>query len=188
MKKYYVKNLKEEEKKEILENNEKLKNEIFEIIYEDNMEYQLELGEIFFGSKTFDYLEIKDYYSSFYLRIKDPIKLYENIDINNSDYLSIEDGEKYKTLYKEATKKYNNIQKCNCYSDNYYKNEEELEEILEKIVKILEKKLHSLEDITEDQIEEYFVEDINEIYQNCYILNKKDFILYEDIRTVKSYK
>lgn len=188
MKKYYVKNLKEEEKKEILENNEKLKSDIYEICYEDNMYYQRDLFEIFFGKDTYNYLKIEDYYSSFYLRIKDPIKLYENLDINNSDYLSVEDEEKYIKLYKEATKKYNNIQKCNYYSDNYYKNEGELEEILEKIVEILEKELHSLEDITEDQIEEYFLEDINEIWENCYILNKKDFTLYEDIRTVKSYK
>lgn len=189
MKKYYIKDLKENELQKVFENNEKIQQEAFNDAYESNMQYQLELGKIFFGDNSYSYLEIKDYYSSFYLKIKDPIRLFENLSLSNSDYLNEIDSKTYIDLYKKAQKYYNYFNNCSYSSDNYWKNIELLENTLEKIIDILEKELHKLEDVTKEDALENFIFNVQENYllEDAYILNKKDFIVYEKISYIKKY-
>lgn len=190
MKKIYIKNLSEKEKIKVLENNQKLKNEIFEIVYQDNMDYQLELGNIMLNhEKNKNNYDIKDYYTSFFLTITNGIKFLENINFKDvKDYISEKDLQEVNRIEKEYKKELYYYNKCNYYSDNFYKHEEKIENLAKKLLKIIENELHSLEDITDTDIQEYFLEDINDYWQGCYILNKKDFIMYEDISQVKNYK
>lgn len=183
--KIYINELNEEELQKVFDNNEKFRNIVFDDAYESNMDYQLFLGEEFFGNNTRDYLKYIDNYSSFYLRITNAIKFFENLSLNNSDYLNTEDSKKYIKLYKQAKKYYNYMNKCNYYSDNYYKNENLLENTCKEILNILEKELHKLENINEEDVFQYFI-DNSEIYQDYYIIEKTTYSLYQDF--TKCYK
>lgn len=189
MKKYFIKDLKEEEKLKILENNEKLQNEIYNILYEDNMNYQLELGEILLNhNQNKNNYNICDHYTSFYLKIINGVNFMENINFTEiKDYFCEEDTKKIETIEKEYKKTLYYYNKCNYSTDNFYKHEEKIEELAKELLAIIENELHKLEEVTNEDIQQYFLEDINEIWQECYILNKKDFTLYEDIKQVKKY-
>lgn len=178
--KIYLQELNFEELQKVFDNNEKFKNIVFDDVYESNMDYQLFLSEEFFGKNAKNYLEIKDHYASFYTRIKDATKFFENLNINISDYLIEEDSKKYIELYKQAKKYYNNLNKCNYDSSNCYKNEKLLENTCKEILSILENELHKLEDISEEEVYQYFIDNI-EIYNDFYITEKTTFSLYEDI-------
>lgn len=145
--KKYIKNMSAEELKKIFNNIEYLQRKFYENLYDDNMNYQLDLGKIFFGENHNNYIDIRDYYSSFFIIIKDAVKFFENLQLSNKNYLNNEDAKKYTVLYKQAKKHYNNINKCNYCSDNYYKHFELLENTCKSILGILEKELHSLENI-----------------------------------------
>lgn len=188
-KKIYIKELNEEELKKVFENNKQIQQISFEKAYEDNMFWQEELGNIFFGKTFFEYLEIRDNYSSFYLKIKNPVKLFENLSLSNKDYLQTEESQKYIKYYKQAKKYYNYYNNCNYESDNFYKNFELLENTLIKIVAILEKELHLLEDVSEEDALTSFIYDVteNDFLESAYILNKQDFVLYEDVSYTKKY-
>lgn len=183
--KIYMNELNFEELQKVFDNNEKFRNIVFDDVYESNMDYQLFLSDEFFGNNTRDYLKFNNNYSSFYLRITNTIKFFENLNINNSDYLIEEDSKKYIELYKQAKKYYNYINKCNYNSDNYYKNEEFLENTCKKILNILENELHKLEDIEEKEVYQYFIDNL-EIYSDFYITEKEKFTLYQDF--TKCYK
>lgn len=188
-KKIYIKELNEEELKKVFKNNKQIQQISFEKAYEDNMFWQEELGNIFFGKTFFEYLEIRDNYSSFYLKIKNPVKLFENLSLSNKDYLQTEESQKYIKYYKQAKKYYNYYNNCNYESDNFYKNFELLENTLIKIVAILEKELHLLEDVSEEDALTSFIYDVteNDFLESAYILNKQDFVLYEDVSYTKKY-
>ena len=182
--KIYINELNKEELQKVFNNNEKFKEMIFNEMYEKEMDYQSFLGDEFFGNESYKYIDIRDNYSSFYLRIKDTIKFFENLNINSSDYLNPEDSKKYIELYKKAKKYYNYFNQCNYNSDNYFKNEELLKNTCKEILDILEKELHKLEQIDEEDVFDYFISNI-EIYEDFYITEKENFILYQDI--TKSY-
>lgn len=189
MKKYFIKNLKKEEKEKIIENNEKLQNEIYDILYEDNMNYQYELGEILLNDKeNKKNYKICDNYTSFYLKILNGTKFLENIHFDElKNYFNLEDIKQIENIekkYKKNLKYYNN---CNYGSDNFYKYEENIENLAIELLKIIETNLHEYENICFEDVKQYFIDDINEYWQNCYILNKKDFVLYEDIKQIKKY-
>ena len=155
MKKIYINNLNEKELEKIFNINKKLQDKIFESVCQNNIDYQNFLSTEFFGNNFFEYLKINDNYSSFFITIKNTIKFFENLNITNSDYLSEDDSKEYIKLYKKAKKYYNYLDRCSFYSDNYYKNENLLEETCEEILKILEKELHLLEDINYNEVLDY---------------------------------
>lgn len=190
MDKYFIKNLKEKEKIKILEKNEKLQNEIYEILYENNMNYQYELDKILLNyEKNKNNFEICDNYSSFYLKIKNGIKFLENINFKDmKDYIFEKDLQEINQIEKEYKKELHYYNKCNYYSDNFYKHEEKIEELAEKLAEIIENTLHSLEEVTKEEMQEYFLENINKYWNDCYIVNKNDFIMYENITYIKCYK
>lgn len=187
--KRYLKELNEEELKEVFENISSLQEISFSYAYDVNMDWQLELGKIFFGNNWHDYLKMYDYYSSFYLKIKNTIEFFENISIGNADYLSEENSKKYIDLYKQAKKIYNNLCKCNTYSEKYLENEEKLDKICIELLELLENELHELENIDFEQAFETFKTDVfdNENYNDLYVLNNDFSKIYEHVNYIKEY-
>jgi hypothetical protein len=187
--KKYLKDMDEEELKKLFENIEEFKKNIYDICYQNNMDYQEELGNIFFGDKWNRYIDIFDHYTSFFLRIKNAIEFFENLGVENSDYLNTKDATEYKVLYKEAKKHYNNFNKCNYASNNYYKNEELLENTCKQILRILEEELHKLENITKEEAKDTFLFEVleNEMYYDCYILNNDYTKVFCNINYIKEY-
>lgn len=192
MKRYYLKDLKNDELIKIFNNNEKLKNQIIDSYYEDQMYWQSEYYNILLNYKdnksNFNY---NDYYTSFYLTIKDGLKFLENINFNEiKDYFNIEDIEKIDKIEKKYKKELNYINRCNYYSDNFYKHNEIIDQLASDLLKIIENELHKFENYDFKDIEIFFIDEIKEntYYENYYIKNKKDFIVYEKICYEKSYK
>lgn len=188
--KKYVKDMTKEELKEIFKNVESIRTTMWDWKFEENMHWQEEYTDIFFGKEWHKYINYHDYYSSFFLRIKDATKFFENIKESNYQYLSIENAEEYKKLYKQARKYYNLMEKvCNFGSDKYYDNEEKLLETCEKILAILENELHLLENIEESELEDYFVMQVeeNDCFSECYIEDNDYTKLYEHIEYIKTY-
>lgn len=187
--KKYIKDMNDEELKKIFNNIEHLQKEFYENLYNDNMNYQIDLSKIFFGDNYINYLDIKDYYSSFFIIIKDTVKFFENLHLYNKDYLNNEDAKKYAVLYKQAKKHYNNMNKCNYYSDNYYKHFELLENTCKSILEILEKELHSLENIDFQDVLDMFINDVceNNDFYDYYILDDDFTKLYKHFDYIKEY-
>lgn len=188
--KKYVKDMTREELKEIFKNIKNIRNQMWDWKYEENMDYQHWLSKEFFGSEWHKYINYHDHYYSFFLRLKDATQFFENITESNADYLSIENAEEYKKLYKQAKKYYFYMNsKCNFGSDKYYENEEKLLETCEKILAMLEKELHKLEDIDENELEEYFIIQVeeNECFLDCYIENNDYTRLFKHIDYIKEF-
>lgn len=188
--KKYIKDMTKEELKQIFHNIESIRTTMWDWKFEENMEQQQEYANIFFGKEWHKYINYHDYYSSFYLRLKDATQFFENITECNADYLSVEDSKKYLELYKQARKYYNIMEKvCNFGTDKYYDNEEKLLETCEKILELFEKELHSLEDIDLEELEDYFIFQVEEngCFSDCYIENNDYTKLYEYIEYIKEY-
>ena len=189
--KKYLKDMSKEELEKIFENVEEFRKSTYDLVYENHMYWQGEYSDIFFGKDWHKYIEMNEYYSSFYLKLKDASNFFENISLSNSDYLCAEDAEKYKALYKEAKKYHDNMNsRCNYGSDKYYENEERLKASCIILLGLLEKELHNLEDITYEDCLEQFIIDVqdNNCFENCYIIDNNYNKVYEDIAYTKEYK
>lgn len=104
--KKYLKNMNEEELKKVFDTSEKIQNKEYEATMQMNMDYQEELGGIFFGKGWSNYIKMYDNYSSFYLRIIDSTSFFENLAEDVTDYLSQENATRFKEIYKKAKKFY----------------------------------------------------------------------------------
>ena len=109
-KKIYIRDIKENEKllKKLLENNEKLRDAIFENYYTLRMDLQAGEFDLMFGKNWASYIDVKDNYNSFYLKLKDSYEFFKNLD---SNYL-YDEGLK---IYKDLSKKFKKIE---CFNIN----------------------------------------------------------------------
>lgn len=175
MRKYYLKDLKDKELIKVFDNNKKIQSQALENLLENNMFLQSEQYELLNIKQNINYY---DNYNSFYLRIKDPIKFYEDIE-------TLQLTEKQLEIYNSISiyyKRYINAKTEKTQNKNYIIIEEKTEELLEYI----EAYLHDFEDFDNIDIIDQFINDVAcGVYDNCYILNKKDFIAYEDIKYTK---
>ena len=188
--KKYLKDMNKEELKKVFDNSTKIQEEQYNLVWQDNMDWQQEYFEIFFGKNWHEYIEMKDNYNSFYLRLKSAYKFFINLDKDVTDYLNIENAQIFKNIYKKANKYYINIDKrCNYGSDKYYENIEKLEEECGKLLEILENELHLLENINDDEVFESFCDDVyeNNIYDDLYIENNDYTHIYEHIDYIKEW-
>lgn len=179
MKKYYLKELKDEEIEKILKNNNKFENIIFNDFYEDQMDAQYyESMELL--KDVQQYYRYYDNYNSFYFRITDGLKFIENIDFHTLKGYCLDVEE----LEKESKKELNILNKCNFGSDKYYDHIEKIEILAQKILDLIEKELHTYENYDFSDIFDYLLNNID-LYENYYIKNKKDFKVYEKINYEK---
>lgn len=189
-KKIYIKDVKNSKEllKKLLENNEKLRDAVFEDYYTLQMDFQAEEFENLFGKNWASYIDIKDNYNSFYLKLKDCYEFFKNLD---SDYLN---GEA-KKIYKELSKKFEKIECFNINNEDDSKKYDDLTEEFEnqcsELLEVCENQLHEFENIDENDLFSYFLENIQEhdYFINLYYYEaKNDFVLYEDISYTKSWK
>jgi len=183
-KKVYLKDIKDNKEllKQVFNNNEKLKEECYKDAYETNMDLQLEFSQLCMGKNNYEYIDIRDNYSSFYLVLKNSEKFIENIDKN---YLSTEEEQLYNKA-KELLEKRNNEED----TDKYYEFDNELDYVAEQLLKMLEKDLHTYEKIDEEQAQENFMFNLqnNMVYEDLYYYEEDDtYNLYEDISYTKNW-
>lgn len=188
--KKYLKNMNKEELKKVFDTSEKIQNKEYEATMQMNMDYQEELGDIFFGKNWSDYIKMYDNYNSFYLRIINSASFFENLAEDVTDYLSQEDTTRFKEIYKKAKKCYTNINsRCIYGSDKYYENYEKFEEECQKLLKILEDELHTVEDVEYNQVLDTFYIDVmdNNILDEFYIIDEDYTKVFEHVDYVKEW-
>ena len=146
--KKYVYELTEDEAKKVWDANEKLRQNYYETMYEDNMEQQLRDGKMFLDNVQ-DCYRYHDSYNSFFFTLEEfkGYKFLSNINlIDLRDYSIVDidtilDCHKYVKLYEE-------------YDYSKEDNEHDIDEIVDKLDELakqvlegIEKYLHEYEDI-----------------------------------------
>lgn len=185
MKKVFLKDLEHDRLLELLQKNDKLLCERAELIMEFNFEEQSLMSNYVLGKEWHKYIEYRDNYNSFYLVLKDYRKFLCNLD---KDYLKSENIELYNTLIK----KLDVLDNMDCYSENFDRLEEWLEEkskiLLEDVEKYLQgyEEYPSIEDVLEDLIDNEFFD------RDYYILvdeetGKSDDIIRLDISYTQTF-
>ena len=168
--------------KRVVENNEKLQNELANWLYEENMDNQVEMADLLLNNidnkKNYS---IHDYYNSFYLKVEDAYKFLSNIDLKEvNDYCNLDssllaDIETTMKQYEESE---------DGYSENGIDLYAELYTLATKVIKKIEDYLHGFENYpTLDDLKEMFYVNIDS-FTDAWI--DKDFIMYEAI--TKCYK
>ena len=188
--KKYLKNMNKEELKKVFDTSVKIQNKEYEATMQMNMDYQEELGVIFFGKGWSNYIKMYNNYNSFYLRIIDSTSFFENLTEDVTDYLSQEDAKYFKEIYKKAKKFYTNINsRCVYGSDKYYENYEKFEEECKKLLEILEDELHKLESVDYEQAFDTFCTDVmdNNIFDEFYIIDEDYTKVFEHVDYVKEW-
>lgn len=146
MEKIYLKDMEYEDLKKLIENNKEFIEEHADRLYEDNMFWQEEEGNNMFGNDWYKYIELRDNYDSFYLRLRDWNKFIDNLD---SDYLCNKGIE----LYNYIMEKKKIFDSMEPYTDRYDNLEEHLENKCEELLEICEGQLHEYEKYpSEDEI------------------------------------
>ena len=174
MKKIFINELETEKRNELIKKNSKLIQQLQNYLYENNMDLQYIESEDIMNEEAFKAIEYHDNYSSFFYTLKDWRKFYQNIDYT---YLSDEAS-------KKADKITKNIEKIDAlpeYNDEYYKLDEESEELAKEILKEIENILHTYEEYpSEDDAIEYA--DEMEQLEDYYIEEREDGTTDEVIR------
>ena len=163
MKKIYINELETEKRNELIKKNSKLINILQHDLYENNMNLQYIESNNIISDETYKAIEYHDHYSSFFYTLKDWRKFYQNIDYA---YLSDEASKKADKITKNIDK----IDALPEYNEEYYKLDEECEELAKEILKEIEDILHAYEEYpSEDdaieyademeQLEEYYIEE-----------------------------
>lgn len=184
MKKIFINELETERRNELIKNNSKLIQQLQNDLYNNNMDLQYIESKNIMNDEAINSIRYRDHYSSFFYTLKDWEKFYNNID-----YLYLSDDASAR--HDKITK---NIEKMDAlpeYNDEYYKLDEECEELTKEILKEIEDYLHTYEEYpTEDdaiqyademeQLEEYYIEEREDgttdgiirkdiAYTECYI-------------------
>lgn len=163
MKKIYINELETEKRNELIKKNNKLINILQHDLYENNMDLQYIEGNNIISDEAYKAIEYHDNYSSFFYTLKDWRKFYQNIDYA---YLSDEASKKANKITKNIDK----IDALPDYDEEYYKLDEECEELAKEILQEIEDILHVYEEYpSEDdaisyademeQLEDYYIEE-----------------------------
>lgn len=180
--KHFFRDLDTETKVDIIMNNQKLKDVVWNVCYEQSMENQLENGELMLG-KGNNGIEIRDNYSSFYLILRDWHKFLDNLD---SDYLC-QDGLDLYNKIVELKEEYENE---DSYSDRFEELNEEIEKLCKELLKICEKQLHDYENIDDNDVKEYLIFELegNGLYDDYYIIEDDTSKVYNDVSYTETFE
>lgn len=158
-----------------LQDNQKLFDEIYERVYKDFMFMQ----EMDAKDANIKGLEIHDHYDTFYFTIRDRDAFLESA-IDN-DYLVTKDNI---NLHKELRKALNRFYSME-YSNKQYDNLDSwLDMKAEELMEDWENILHSYEDVTEEDVIDYILNDPDifiDIYKDNYVINDDYSKIYIDI-------
>lgn len=171
-----LKDLEMEELKKILFKNTKMVEEITSAVIQCKMEEQEEYGRLMLGNNFHKYIELRDNYNSFFLRLKDWNEFFNNLD---REYLNVEGIEMYNKIKKDI-EIYENEED----EDKRYEQEEQIEKDCELLLKICENILHEFEEYpTDEEIIEHFI--YNEIDFYDYYVDNNDVICLDIAYTKK---
>lgn len=183
--KKYIKDMNSDELELVYNNNDKLQKELFERVYEDNMDAQLYEYEYLIPKEAHDYYRYHDYYNSFFFTLNEyegynflhclDFKILKEYDVATSD------DEK---LFKKLENYFNH---CNYNSDAFYTNLEKLDVLATKILKNIEELLKQYENVDDSDILTFWLDEYgHECYNDCYIIDDS-YKLFEEISYTKEY-
>lgn len=189
-KRIYIKDIRNDrDLLEILFNhNNKIQEEEWNCTWEDNMRFQEEECKEF----NIQGVDIRDNYSSFYMRIYNYQKFIDNFN-------EFTGNEELQEVYKKAIvarDNYYNISAVDFEDDDKYYDEhdrleEEFEKACDKVIEIVEDMLHEYEHIDNEEVLETFILNVQEnmCYEDLYYYEDDNtYTLYEDISYTKSWK
>ena len=182
-----INDLTNEELEQVWDANEKLREEVYETIYEDNMNAQIEEADYLLDTKNNKGYSVEDYYNSFYLKLKDGYKFLISCNLKNildARLITQQEFEDANNLIDT----YENID--HAYNDNYEELEDQalqkIDELAKEVLKRVETHLHKYEDVTEEDAKLYFIEN-TDLLEDCYIKENEGYKLYRDIAYTKCY-
>lgn len=175
--KTYFKDIDIDKKLEIILNNNDLKEIVSQDYYEYNMHIQEEEGQLMFGKDSHKYIEIRDNYDSFYLRLLNWRKFIENLD---SDYLCVNALGEYNKI-KEMITEYENIDIVE-EEEKFNDLEEKIEEKCKDLLLLCENQLHEYEQYNEEDLKEYITFNLegNDLFSDFYIKDNDYSKVYSD--------
>lgn len=181
MKKYF-RDLDTETKVDIIMNNQKLKDVVWNDCYEQSMENQLENGELMLG-KGNNGIDIRPNYDSFYLVLLDWEKFLDNLD---SDYLN----DKGLDIYNKIAELKEEYENEDSYSDRFEELSGEIEELCKQLLKVCENQLHTYENIDDNDVKEYLIFELEEngLYDDYYILEDDTSKVYNDVSYTETFE
>lgn len=179
MKKIYINNLDTEKRNNIIKLNSKLIYQLIDDLYDVQMDQQRETLDLALDKEAQKAIEYHDNYSSFYYTLNNWRKFINGV---HSDYLSSEGLDLYDKIMKNIEK----LDALDCYDEEYYDLDAQLEEDSKIILKDIEDLLHSYEDYpSEDDAIEYA--DEMERLEDYYIEEREDGTSDNVIRLDVSY-
>lgn len=185
MKKIYIKDIKENRDilKQLYNANEELQQVIWQNYVELQGTLQQEFVEEYLGKEWYRYINYYDHYNTFYLRLENKEKFIKNLDIQ---YGTIEEQKMYQNIINLIDKR------DNTKDDEEYDNlDEKIEEECISLLELIEKGIHNdYENINNDDIIEYFIEQVqeNDLFENLYYYEEENnYNLYEDINYTKNW-
>lgn len=178
--KTYLGELPSEDIKKML--NGDLYSYMYDIVANDNSEYAAYLIEEILG-KDFDrWIKTDTTYHDWYINIK-PGHYADTLDITEYDYFAIDDAERIKKLQKEIAKLKDKIENLDGDDMRYYDKinewEDKADKLADEILQIVREEVKRAEEVTDDQIEEAFMNDFD-IGQEFYIINNDKTRVYRD--------
>lgn len=182
-KKVFINELETETRNKYIKQNKKLIEKLQNDLYSSNMDLQYIEAKNIIGKEGFNAIQYHDNYSSFFYTLKDWRKFYQNIDYS---YLSDEASKKADKITKNIDK----MDTLEYYNDDYYKIDEECEELAKEILKEIENILHAYEEYpTEDDAIEYAdeMEQLEEYYIEFREDNTTDGVIRRDVAFTECY-
>lgn len=180
--KRFFRDLDTETKINIVMNNNSLKEKVGYDLYERNMEMQAEDMQLMLGNGN-NGIEIRDYYSTFYLILTDWHKFLNSID---KDYLS-NDGI---LIYHKIMRLKEEYDNTDMYSDRFNKLEDDIEDLCKDLLSICEEMLHQYENIDDDDLKEelrYEFEDYG-LFDDYYIIEDDTTKVYNDVSYTETFE
>lgn len=182
-KKVFINDLETETRNNYIKRNKKLIEKLQNDLYNNNMDLQYIEAENIISKEGFEAIQYHDNYSSFYYTLNDWRKFYQNID-----YIFLSDEANKKS--DEITKKIDIMDSLECYDDEYYKLDEECEQLAKEILNEIENILHSYEEYpTEDDAIQYAdeMEQLGEYYIEFREDNTTDGVIRRDVAFTECY-
>lgn len=185
--KHYLSELPREDIVKMLSYPSDLRDDIYDIVAEDNGYYVSELSDIILGKDWHKWVKCDSCSYTWWMNIM-PGHYAETLDITEYDYFSEKDAKdikEYQKLIRELKDKIENLDGDDLeYYDKIAEWEDKADKLADEILDIVERELKQCEEVTEEQIVETFI--ANEMGNDYYYLGDDKTTVYRDY--TKSYK
>lgn len=166
MKKIFINELENDIRNNLIKKNGKLIRMLQDELHELNLEFQEETTIYILGKNFHKYIDVKDHYTSFYLKLRDWRQFYDNLD---KDYLSNETL----NVYIEIQNLIDKLDNFDEYNDEYYNLENEIEKKCNFILQDIENLLHEYETYPSEDDSILYADDMEKL-NDYYIELRED--------------